>query len=239
MDDFYDIYFSGRLLPDNDLAEVKKKVGAMFNANPQVLEQLFSGQPVKIKKSVDMDTAIKYRVKFRDIGAIVDIRPSEQTTPAQKVDKAPIKETATETPSNTSIDASLAQPGELMDNTPAPPPVTINTDDLELGPAQGASLEEFAVTVEPMKIADISGLDINASNSPLDETPQAPPALIDVSDLEIDKNMGPLDESPQPEAVDIDISQLSASEANTGSLEEFNQRPEIKPLPDISQLKLE
>lgn len=254
-DELFDIYFSGKILPDNDLENVKQQVGKVFKANESMLEQLFSGKAVKIKKAVDMDTAIKYRVKFREIGAIVDIRPraaaavtstdssgQQDTQPdlsAVQPIAAEAPDKAVQTTATAVLDSSLATPGSIIDETPEVPPAQINTDGFDLGPANQGSLEEFAQPVEPAAIPDISNLDVSNTDEPLDKTPEPPPLEVDISDMQIDTFAGPLDDSPPLPPADIDISELSASEPNTGSLEEFDSRPEPAPLPDISKLKME
>ena len=254
-DELFDIYFSGKILPDNDLDAVKQQVGKVFKANESMLEQLFSGKAVKIKKAVNMDTAIKYRVKFREIGAIVDIRPravaasipvetatQEDTQPDLSAVQAAAIETTEEdiqTIAPAALDSSLATPGSIIDETPEVPAAQINTDGMDLGPANQGSLEEFAQPVEPAKIPDISQLDISNTTEPLDATPEPPPLEVDISDMQIDAFTGPLDDTPPPPPADIDTSELTAAEANTGSLEEFDSRPEPVPLPDISKLKME
>ena len=68
----YDVYFSGACLKSADPAEVKRKIGAIFKLEGEKLERLFSGVPVPIKRGVDMDRAVKFRVTFfpgRDAGA--------------------------------------------------------------------------------------------------------------------------------------------------------------------------
>ncbi len=255
-DERFDIYFSGKVLPDNELETVKQKVGALFNANAAVLDQLFSGKAVKIKKSVDMDTAIKYRVKFRDIGAIVEIRPSSvpaSTVPAQteapqppanntsasEAEKPATLSQSVQTDRPSALESSLAIPGSIIDETPAVPPAQFSTDEFELGPANQGSLEEFAETVIPAPIPDISALDISASEEPLDTTQPPAPLEVDTSSMHIDAFAGPLDDTPPPAPAEIDTSSLTAAAPNTGSLEEFDSRPEPVPLPDISKLEME
>ncbi|MGD2119750.1 MAG: hypothetical protein PVG66_15435 [Chromatiales bacterium] len=247
-DQLFDIYFSGQLLPGNELAEVRAKIGKLFKASDKMLDQLFSGKPVKIKKAVDMDKAVKYRVSFRDIGALVEIRPAQEaaTAAAGIPDVAPAKPAATPTaasataskPAASDTDAELAMPGAIMDDTPRPPPAQIDTGSLSMGEANQGSLEEFATPVEPAPLPDISALDISSSTAPLDETPAPEPLEIDISELDIDNSERPLDNTPAAEEPAIDISELSAEPANSGSLEEFSIRPDPVPLPDISKLSL-
>lgn len=264
-DENFDIYFSGKILPDADLAEVRTRVGQLFNADARVLDQLFCGKPVKIKKAVDMDTAIKYRVKFREAGAIIDIRPTGQPAPAPAA--APTKPQPTAQPATESepvatsspppasgtdqssaepaaasisaIDSSLAAAGSIIDDTPAPPPAQFNTDDLQLGPANQGSLEEFAEQVNPAEIPDISQMSYSEPDGHLDERPAPPPLEVDLGNMRIDTFADVLDDSLPPPPADIDTASLSAAPPNSGSLEEFDSRPAPVPLPDISRLKLD
>ena len=279
-DELFDIYFSGKVINQDEIDEVKQKIGKLFNASDAVLSKLFSGQPNRIKKAVDMDTAIKYRVKFREAGAIVDIRPSQSAPPAASstpaasaipqsnfsaadtapdsaadIATAPAAEPASSaTPvtnpvtdpaaaqeaavAPTSIDAGLAMPGSIIDETPEPPPADYNTEQFDLGDANSGSLEEFAETVIPAPVPDISSLDVVETDAPLDDTAEPESLDIDTGNMAIDAFSGDLDDTPPPPPANIDTSNLTASEANTGSLEEFDSRPEPVPVPDTSKLDL-
>ena len=265
-DELFNIFFSGKILPDNDFETVKEKVGRVFKANETTLEKLFSGKAVKIKNAVNMDTAIKYRVTFRDIGAIVDIRPcsTPETAMPQEQDQqqgqgqdqaqtqaSPEPEAATQAPlagqtsadavttsSPVALESTLAAPGSIIDDTPPVAAAQIEAE-FDLGPANQGSLEEFAENIEPAEIPDISALDIANTTGPLDDTPQPPPLDVDISGLQVDPFAGDLDDTPPPPPAEIDTSELTASAPNTGSLEEFDSRPAPVPLPDISKLKIE
>ena len=269
-DELFDIYFSGKVINQDQLPEVKQKIGKLFNASEAVLNKLFSGQPTKIKKAVDMDTAIKYRVKFREAGAIVDIRPCQSAAPppasapaaeaipqsnftaAEVATPEPVAKPGSAAPAAEasappqvaaaaapgSIDASLATPGSIIDDTPEPPPASFDTDQFDLGEANSGSLEEFAETVIPAPIPDISSLDVEQSDAPLDNTPEPEPLDVDTSNMAIDAFSGDLDQTLPPPPANIDTSNLTASEANSGSLEEFDSRPDPKPIPDTSKLDL-
>jgi hypothetical protein len=127
----------------------------------------------------------------------------------------------------------------MIDETPEVPAAQINTDGMELGPANQGSLEEFAAEIKAAEIPDISAMNIIESDDPLDKTPAPEPLVIDISNMHIDAFSGPLDDTLPPPPANIDTSDLTAAAPNTGSLEEFNNRPEPKPLPDISKLELE
>ncbi len=248
-DELFDIFFSGKVLDPDQTELVKQKVAKLFNADDALIAKLFSGKPAKIKKAVDMDTAIKYRVKFREMGAVVDIRPAKAQSetpppPAPKPEPEPAPEPSPETNSpeisapSAELNASLAIPGTLMDDAVPPPPADIDTSHLTASDANFGSLEEYAETVIPAPLPDTSGLDLDASAGPLDSTPEVPPLEVNTGDMAIDAFSGNLDDTPPPPPANIDTSKLSASEANSGSLEEFNARPDPEPIPDTSNLQL-
>lgn len=174
----YDIFFSGRILEDTSLDEVKTKVGKLFNTSGEQLDYLFSGESVKIKNSIDQDTAIKYRVAFRNAGALVEIRSTglevpetsdnlEQTEteeggmvllPANSgslIDCAPPVEPAS-IPDISGL--SLAGPGTTLDETTPPPAAEIDTSELQLSPANTGTLEDCQQPKTPVPLPDISRL---------------------------------------------------------------------------------
>ncbi len=153
----YDIYFSGQLLPGQDEVEARARIGKLFKAGDEQLDRLFSGRPIRIKANVDMDKAIRYRVMFRDAGALVDIRPVEPTT-----------ERTEETPPEPRR-KSLRAP----DRIPA----------FEVLPARTGSLEDCAPRIAPYPLPDLSALTLEPAGTPLDETPPPPAAEIDIDGL--------------------------------------------------------
>lgn len=179
IDQRYDIYFSGQLLPDRDPDQVRQAVGQLFSAEDKMLERLFSGQPVRIKRAVDQDTAATYRLRFRDAGALIDIRPVRQETdaPADRVspatavlepelellpprtgslaDCAP-KIAPAELPDISRI--GLAPPGQPLDQRTPPPSASIATDGMTLSPPRTGSLADCQSAPEPAPAPDISKL---------------------------------------------------------------------------------
>jgi hypothetical protein len=175
----YDIVFSGQLIEGNDLAAARHKIGTLFKANDNQLDRLFSGKPVTIKTGVDDETATKYRVAFRNAGALVDIKPSADPSNSLRSDLSPQNEheSLTLLPANTGslIDCakevtpqpipdisfmSLASAGAVIDESPEPEPAEIDTSNLSVSPANSGTLEDCKKEVEPYPIPDISHLDI-------------------------------------------------------------------------------
>ncbi len=180
----YDIFFTGQIMDGKDQLEVKQLVGNMFKADQKQLEKLFSGARVRIKANTNEETAAKYRVAFRNAGALVEILSAdsgaqEAATPSNTnpPDPDPSSE-LTLLPANTgSLEQcapnvtpqpipdiehlSLASAGTTIDESPDPEPPEINTDDLTMGPANNGSLEDCKKEVEPHPIPDISHLDLD------------------------------------------------------------------------------
>jgi len=187
----FDIYFAGELLPDHAPEAVKQWLGAQFKLQGQALEQLFSGQAVRIKQGVDMDTAGRYRSAFRKAGALLEIRPISASAEAAPQPATPV--TPTE------------------DATPASP----SGSEPELLPANTGSLEDCAVPVTAAAIPDIGHMALDAPEHPLDDTPPAPPADIDISQLSAQPaNSGDLSDCAQdkPARPIPDISQIQLAE---------------------------
>ena len=151
----FDIYFAGELLPDHAPEAVKQWLGAQFKLQGEALEQLFSGQPVRIKQDVDMDTAGHYRAAFRKAGARLEIRPATAAPTPQAPAAAP--------------PTQATKPAGTVDKEP------------ELLPANTGSLEDCAAPVDAAPLPDIGHMALEAPERPLDETPPAAPADIELA----------------------------------------------------------
>jgi hypothetical protein len=172
----FDIYFLGEMLPDVDPAEVRRGVAQLFKVQDAAVNRLFSGKPLRVKQAVDADTASRYRSAFREVGALLQIVPSGDPQPADRVPGATVDSppgagarpqadnpespatTDRQAPSATIGAAGLAEPGAILDHTPPPPPAHIDTGSLEALPPNSGSLEDCQVETPPRPIPDISHL---------------------------------------------------------------------------------
>ncbi len=259
--DTYDVYFSGAMLRNADPEEAKRKIGAMFKLEGAKLDRLFSGKPIPIKRGVDMDQAVKFRVAFRDAGALVDIVPAGQPAPDPAArpqppqrPAAPLPPTAAPTaaspaappapatappPSTSAGDSGLSladgplPPSPEADRTPIPIP------DFGLSAPQGFNLSDCAPPVEAAPLPDISAMNLDQAGATLDETSLPEPLEIDTEALSLDEPGVTLIETQEIPPPAIDIHELSMSEAHQGSLEEYQLPMQPAPLPDIAHLKLE
>jgi uncharacterized protein YbjQ (UPF0145 family) len=79
MSDHYKVIFEGTILPGKDIDSVKKKLMDLLNLDEMVMNRLFSGKPMVIRKNVDAETAENFRKAFETAGAICMIKPVEGT----------------------------------------------------------------------------------------------------------------------------------------------------------------
>ena len=205
----YNVYFSGNIMQGQDPEEVRKKIGAMFKLEGSKLERLFIGQPVTIKKDVDMDQAVKYRVAFRDAGALVDIRPAEaaQSVPASSPtqNKEPdTQEALTLSPPN-SFDLSDCA-------VPVPPQEIPDISGLTLDKSGG--MLDKSSPAEPLEI-DTAELELDKPGVTLEQVTPQTPTEFDTSELELNPaNQGSLKEyqqtaepAPQPNIDHLDLAE--------------------------------
>ncbi len=208
-EDRFDIIFAGELVEGPESAAARTRVQRMFKASDAQLERLFSGKPVVIKKGVDLEAAAKYRLAFRQVGALVRIHPS--AIPVQGVaTKAPsapltllpansgsLEELAPKLKPEPLPDISklgMSAPGTVLDETPAAAPTRINTGELDLVEGEEWTLEDCQPPPLPLVMPDIDDLDF----APPDDLSHIPPEptpvpLPDISGMELQE---PEDKEP-------------------------------------------
>jgi hypothetical protein len=187
----YNVYFSGQIMKDRNPAEVRSNIGKLFKLDGSKLEQLFSGQPVAIKKNLDMEQAVKYRVAFREAGALVDIRPAGQAplapaaVPAGRVEQA------------TGLSLSAPNSYDLSDCAPSVIPREL-PDISELNLDKPGVTLDTRLPPEPLEI-DTDDWNLDRPGITLDETEPPPVASIDTSELTLNPaNQGSLEECQEP-----------------------------------------
>jgi uncharacterized protein YbjQ (UPF0145 family) len=74
----YNVVFEGKILPDRDLAGVKRELAAVMKMEAETVERLFSGRPVVLRRGVDAAAGEKFQKSFRAAGAICALRPLEE-----------------------------------------------------------------------------------------------------------------------------------------------------------------
>lgn len=187
----FDVFFRGALLPEADPGQVRDRLASLFGLGPGELDRLFRGGAVCVKRAVDVETASQLRARFRDAGALVDIRPAE---PAAKP----------------------PAPAPAMADPPvATRPDAANDTAWTLSAPQTGSLEDYARPVTPAPLPDVSGLDLAAAGARLADAAQLPPPVIDTSHLSVaPPNTGSLEDCRQdkPARPIGDISHLALND---------------------------
>ncbi len=201
--ELFDIIFSGKLLRGQDPEQAREGVRRLFKASDAQLQRLFSGKPASIKKAVDMETAARYRAAFKNLGALVDIRPSAApstvtaSSPSSGFTLAPantgsLEEYAPNLEPEILPDISglaLAAAGTDMLEPSDPPPARISTDGLDLVPGQDWSLEDCQPAALPLVMPDIDDLSLAARDDESHIPPEPLPLpLPDISSMELEEH---------------------------------------------------
>ena len=79
LQEMYNIYFSGDIAEGEALEDVRRRVGALFNAREATLDKLFSGRKQLIKRNCSHEEALKYRDAMRRAGALATLAPADST----------------------------------------------------------------------------------------------------------------------------------------------------------------
>lgn len=227
----FQVVFSGRITEGAELAQVKANVAGLFKVGVDKVEQLFTGQPVVIKKGLDEATANKYQLALQRAGAIcqvVDLKAAAVTpqtaaaTPPASVSNPPGEKEDTIPTIDSGLHKSVVKPapiglGELDGVKLDEPgvilvhPEAIPEPHLDLS---GLSMDEPGVVltvpeevVEPR--LDLSGLSLDEPGVVL-VAPQVVPALeVNLEGLSLDEPGVTLVEHVEPEKPSIDTSKLS------------------------------
>lgn len=91
MEQRYHIYFSGEVLEGHSVANVRAKLGKLFNADAITLDKLFSGKRQAVKRNCDKATALKYKQAMESAGAKPVITAAQESAPTTA---APATQTA-------------------------------------------------------------------------------------------------------------------------------------------------
>ena len=182
------IVFRGRLLAGADPAQVRANFAKLFNIDAARVEQMFSGQPVIIKKGLDLLSADKYKAALAKAGALVDAidMPVDDapSAPPPAAAEPPIS-VATPAP----VPAALSAVSHLIDPTlarGAPPAALRGTPN----PLTTTLAEPGAMLVEARPIAPAviatEHLTLAAPGTLLVEPQKSAPAQFDLSGLSLE-----------------------------------------------------
>lgn len=247
MSEFFNVVFSGEIAGRADPAVVRANIGKLFNASEAVLDRLFSGQPVAVKKMVDRATAMKIRALMKQAGAdarIVQVDEQGKPLPAGSA-PAPAAPKPPEGTMAARVETLAEQHAreeatKPKPDAPPPPADVARVSTWALYPV-GFLLSAPVHRPAPLR-PNISGISLAAAGGTLvkpGEIPTPPPVKVDISGISMAAaGTDVLKESERRkiEAVEVDISGLSMAEIGA-DLEELHEE-KVRVNPDISHIKL-
>ncbi|MEA3640556.1 MAG: hypothetical protein VBE63_11510 [Lamprobacter sp.] len=153
----YKLIFSGRLRGGITPGQAKQAIKERFRLSHTQLDQLFSGQPITVKRSLDQANAERYQRAFAAAGALVDIEPTssgeDQDVHAGAENQA----------------MQLLPAGTLIDEQVPPPQAPPDTSHLQLAPSEATSLEDCAPPPPVPPKLDLSALELAPIEPPQQE----------------------------------------------------------------------
>lgn len=165
-EDRYNIVFSGELTGVIDAAAVRAKLGATFRLDAARLDGLFSGQPVVVKRDVDLDTATRFQQVFLAAGARAAIELVAAPTPPAAA--APPADTPTATQAQSAEALALAPAGAPLEEIDdRGPPRNPDTSALSLVNSASWDLSDCEPPPTPTPQLDLESLKLE----PLDARP--------------------------------------------------------------------
>lgn len=182
----YEIAFSGQMVAGADPLQVRQAVQRLFNASEQMLEQLFSGRRVVVKRGLDRAAAEKYRQAFARAGALVEVASDAVITPETEQQVA----ATTSTGGPASADAAT-ETGEGLPTLEVAPRDEymaafshVQAPDFGLA-ATGEDLQQSKPAVAAVEV-DVSGIGLAPVGSDLGQLPGAEPVSVpDTSHLQV------------------------------------------------------
>ena len=237
----YNLIFQGEIIAGASLEEVKANVARLFKADAAKTAALFSGKTIIIKRNLDSDSARKYLAILKKAGAVVkavkiETEPAQTSEQSREATPAPASGQPSSSKPSARLSSGLAS--LISYNQAVRNDETVQNDKT----AQNNEAVNNHETARSDK-AEEEGLQLAplGSNIPNLHNDNETIIIPDLSYLTMSEaESGSLEEFAQkPEPVILpDISGLSMSAANEGSLEEFAARPEPVPLPDTSMLDI-
>jgi len=75
----FHVTFTGKLIGDTPVADAKRAIQSLFKLDDRHAERLMSGRRVVVKRAVPLDTARRFQAAFREVGAVAELEPVEDT----------------------------------------------------------------------------------------------------------------------------------------------------------------
>lgn len=248
MAELFNVVFAGELSGRADPAVVRANVGKLFNASEAVLDKLFSGQPVAVKKMVDRATAMKVRALMKQAGAntqLVQVDEQGRPLPAAAAVAAP-PEPPPPAGSMAARVASLAEQHareEALKPKPDAPPAPAVVEKVETWALYPLGWVLSAPVSRPAPLMpDISRMSMAAPRTDLvrpGEIAAPPPVKVDISGLSMaPPNTEVLTESERPQVVPVQVDISGISVAPVGAPLDEIREEKVLLNPDISGISL-
>lgn len=252
MSELFNVVFSGEISGRADPAIVRANVGKLFNASEPVLDKLFSGQPVAVKKMVDRATAMKVRAMMKQAGAETRlVQVDEQGRPVAAAG-APAAAPAQPAPTPTAAPAArpapvapVATPAVATASAPpaaAPKPAAETMAERVKRMAE-EQLRKDAEQAAAAKAAEAQGnwgvAPAGTRLSPADAGP--PPVVPDISGIVLAPSGSTVlndSERPHVAPVNVDISGIELAPPGTEVLTEDEREHVVPVVVDLSGMSV-
>ncbi|MCC2636327.1 MAG: hypothetical protein K0Q68_46 [Moraxellaceae bacterium] len=255
MAELFNVVFAGELVGRADPATVRANVGKLFGASEAVLDKLFSGQPVAIKKGIDRAAAMQLRARMKQAGAETRlVQVDEQGRPLA----APVAAAAPVAPAGAVPPAVAAAPASASAAAPSRPAsapeapaapagsmaarLAAQAQALPAAPSATSASNGASATGTAAAVAPPPGdWGVKPVGTRLSDPAPPPPPAPDVSGISLAAASGNLvspQELARPAPVQVDVSGISLAAAGTAVLAE-SERPRVTPVHvDISAMSM-
>lgn len=236
MSDFFNVVFAGESTPGADAAAVRANIARLFKASDAMVEKLFSGQRIVVKKAVDQATAMKYRAVMKQAGAVAIIEPCDEQGQPKLSTAERVKALAAE---------QAKQPAKPLGPVIPPPADVRRVETWKLFPP-GSLLSEIKPVAAPM-LPDIRNITLANPGSDLLKAEERatlapPPAVVpDVSAIKLAPRGSDLIKAEEKAAavpVAVDVSGMSMAPPNTDVLKDSEKRVVVPVAVDISGMSM-
>lgn len=215
MQETYNIYFAGDIAEGESIGDVRRRVGALFNAREATLDKLFSGRKQLIKRNCTKDEALKYQTAMRRAGALATI--------------AVASDSAEVTPGSTT-----AQP------EPAQPPRKEAQAALSLAPAGTDVLQPDERRPASRRDMDLSAFSVAAAGERLGAPEPQAPAPPDTSHITVAEAGEAIPGlAPTVPPATPDTSALTLADPDSDLLDTRYRQHDTPPAPRTDHLSIE
>jgi hypothetical protein len=197
----FDVIFTGKLIGDTHVADAKRGIQALFKLDDRHAEKLMSGRRVVVKRAVALGTARRFQAAFREVGAIAELEPVEDT------------ETIIAAPPPPDPDGDLRA---LSRATPPP------SSEQHGAPQRQQGGSARPVDGPASQYRSPSGLTLAEAGAPLEEIDDLPPprhpdtshlSLVDAPDWTLEDCAPPVEPAVIPETDALSLEPIEASRA--------------------------